>query len=219
MDDDIRFVYLMETETKGRYKIGFSKNPEKRAMSITQADNQENITCILKSVPTQYYRHVERLFHEKYITYRRWSHREYFDFDNDVLNQVFADFDAIKWMQENQEFSYSVFHERDTTNANTKITELENQIQFKNEQLSKLRKEVGWAKIQLDWIAESFRIHPLDEISSVDDIRVPIDEYLNYLIHRIRKHSLKLTPLPYPSWWFKTRQTGTDCTRKHENNF
>lgn len=92
---DTRYVYLMETETAGRYKIGFSVDPESRAKQITSNSDQENITQVVMQYRTEFYREFEAMMHARYHKYRAMSNREYFDFDSKMLEIVKSEFSVL----------------------------------------------------------------------------------------------------------------------------
>jgi hypothetical protein len=59
-----RYVYLLQTSESGTYKIGISKNPEKRVKEL-QTGNPEIIT-IKEKFLTEYYFNIETSLHGYY---------------------------------------------------------------------------------------------------------------------------------------------------------
>ena len=63
------YVYLMHEQETGLYKIGSSKQPNKRAQSVASA--RCSTIRLLQVIPCNDMGHAERAFHKKYDHYRK----------------------------------------------------------------------------------------------------------------------------------------------------
>lgn len=59
-----KFIYLIQSLESSKYKIGISKNPQKRLKQI-QTGSAEEIRLVAQ-YETENYGHIEKYFHRKY---------------------------------------------------------------------------------------------------------------------------------------------------------
>lgn len=76
-------VYLIKKENSNQYKIGVSKNPEKRLKALETASS-ENLILLLE-FHSEYAYKVEKALHRKYKQFN--SNREWFNIENLNINE------------------------------------------------------------------------------------------------------------------------------------
>lgn len=70
------FIYLLKQENESKYKIGTSKNPEKRIRTL-QTGNSDKIVLVNKYKSLKFYKKIEYALHNQYSHLK--SNGEWFD--------------------------------------------------------------------------------------------------------------------------------------------
>lgn len=71
-----KYVYLIKSEDSSRYKIGISKNPQKRVKQL-QTGNSEKL-CLVNTYLSEYYDKIERTLHNRFSYLKKEG--EWFEF-------------------------------------------------------------------------------------------------------------------------------------------
>lgn len=78
----MKFIYLIQSIETGFYKIGISKNPNKRIESLQTGNSSE--LKLITSYQTEFASQIEKTLHRKYLPCQKVG--EWFDLE--LLNEV-----------------------------------------------------------------------------------------------------------------------------------
>lgn len=130
---ETRYVYLLQSNKRHIFKIGYTKNLEQRMQMLNSEHKNKLAPFTMRAyIVADNFADLETYLHERYEQYRLF--REFFHFDDDVLSNVLADFVVIDYAYKNPDVIHDIFVHPYAVNEvrKTRLAMLKNAQKYEN---------------------------------------------------------------------------------------